>query len=125
MKKIFLILILVLASTSVIFADYDSASVVAVMRGNLENINAAAAAAESGDYFQAAVHFMEVAEGMNSIKDFEPYRGSKADWDANLEAVVATSFQAIGACGMEDSEKVNELIGKLWELNKKGHGDNK
>lgn len=68
---------------------------------------------------------MVVAICTSSIKDFEPYRGSKADWDANIETVVGTSFQAIGACGMEDSDKVNELIGKLWELNKKGHGDNK
>lgn len=125
MKKAFLILIIVLFSTSALFAEYNSAAVVAVMRGNLANINAAAAATESGDYFQAAVHFMEVAEGMNSIKHFEPYRGSKADWDANIESVVETSFMAIGACGAEDLGKVNELIGKLWELNKKGHGENK
>lgn len=61
----------------------------------------------------------------NSIREFEPYRGEKADWDANIEAVVATAYQAIGACGMEDADAVHEQMNTLGALNKKGHGDNK
>lgn len=125
MKKVLFVLVIVLVTATAVFAEYDSQTVVAVMRGNIAHINAAAEATDSGDFFRAAGEFMELAEGMNSIKDFEPYRGEKADWDSNIEAVVAAAFQAVGACGLEDADKVHEHINTLWALNKKGHGDNK
>lgn len=125
MKKALFVLIIVLVTATAVFAEYDSQTVVAVMRGNIAHINAAAEATDSGDFFTAAGEFMALAEGMNSIKEFEPYRGDKADWDDNIEAVVAAAFQAIGACGLEDADAVHEQINTLWALNKKGHGDNK
>jgi len=125
MKKTLLLLVILLVTASAVFAEYDSDTVLEVMRANPSHINTAAEAADSGDFFTAAKEFMAIAEGMDSIKHFEPYRGSKADWDANIEAVVATAFQAIGASGMKDTDKVHEYINELWALNKKGHGDNK
>lgn len=123
-RTIGFILVMLLAATAV-FADYDKATVVAVMRGNLQAIQTAAEAGESGDYFVAAVELMKVAEGMQSIREFEPYRGAKADWNANIDAVVAAAFQGIGACGSQDAEGFEEAIGALWALNEKGHADNK
>jgi hypothetical protein len=125
MKKTLILLVLVLVTATAVFAEYDSDTVVAVMRGNLSHVNTATEATDSGDFFTAATEFMAIAEGMNSIKHFEPYRGAKADWDANIAAVMATAFKAIGACGMEDGDKVHEYINELWALNKQGHGDNK
>lgn len=57
MKKALIVLILVPATATAVFAEYDSETVVSVMRGNIAHINAAAEATDSGDFFQAAGEF--------------------------------------------------------------------
>ena len=127
MKKLILLSVfLFLAFASVqVFADYESDTVVAVMRTNLSSMGALKSAVANGDFYGAAQAFMAFAEGSNKIKDFTPYRGTQAEWTATHEALINAAFEGIGACGRQDLGGVNAAFAKIGEYNKAGHGSHK
>ena len=127
MKKLILIsMVIMLAFTSVqVFADYDSDTVVAVMRDNLSSMGALKSAVANSDFYEAAQAFMALAEGSYKIKDFTPYRGTQADWTATHEALINAAFEGIGACGLQDIDGVKTAMAKIGAFNKGGHGDHK
>ena len=71
------------------------------------------------------MNMMEMAKGMESIKAFQPYRGTAESWQASIQEVIDTAFLAVGACGSRDDMKIQQYLGRLWELNKEGHGAHK
>jgi hypothetical protein len=128
MKKKHLIVCFVLAFSllpvlaELAFAQYDKDLVVGVMRANGALIGEVNRAIDGGDFFTAAVKFMDIAQNMKTLDTVTPKKGSKAEWDAINGALIKAAFRGIGACGEEDKDAVSAAVGEIGALIKKGHG---
>jgi len=125
MKKrfylIFAVLVLLLI-TPQLFAQYNRDVVVSVMRNNVRLLGEINSALNAKDFYTTGLKLMELAEGSNSLKQMAPPRGSKAEWTRIHKETAAAAFRAIGACGEEDSAKVQAEIAKIVALRNEGHG---
>ncbi len=123
------VVVIALALMSVVFgvafAEYNRDQVVSVMRGNVSLVGQIGEAAAAEDWVLAAQKLFAISEGMVGIKDYDPPRGSKADWVATIEEFVFAAYHGIGACGANDAEALQESIAKLRLLNRQGHGAHK
>ena len=118
------ILILVLVSLPA-FAEYDGAHVRRVMQENVQLMGKIGRAVEAQDFMAAAESLMKLATGMNSLKKYEPYRGSKADWDKTYDDFANAAYRGIGACGNRDIAGLKAAFNELKSLNSRGHGAHK
>ena len=115
------VIVLALFATQV-FAEYDKEMVVKAMKANGANMKAVNQAAKDGDFFTAAEKLMEIAIAMKSLDAVTPNKGSKEQWDTIHGNLINAAFRGIGACGEEDSEKLNAAIGEIGAFIKEGHG---
>lgn len=113
--------VLFFVTTMAAFAEYNQSEVKRVMRDSIQLMKSTGIAAESKDYQAAGESLMKLAQGMILIKDYTPLRGSKADWDATMEAFINAAFKGIGACGNKDIDNLNAAISELKRLNYQGH----
>lgn len=104
------------------FAQYDKDLVVGVMRANGALMGEVNKAIGEGDFFTAAVKFMDIAQNMKTLDTVKPKKGSKAEWDAIHGDLINAAFRGIGACGEEDKDAVSAAVGEIGALIKKGHG---
>lgn len=118
-------LLLVIGISFFVFAEYDRDRVVQVMRNNVALMGAIGDAAKSENWELAAQKLFELAEGMIDVRQFDPPRGSKEDWDDTMTQFVSAAYRGIGACGARDSDGLQEAIGQLLQLNRQGHGAHK
>lgn len=125
MKVSLIALVALLFATANVWAEYDKAEVVRVMRQNMSKLNEAKTAAAKGDFYVSAAALFELAKGMNGIKDFNPYKGEQAHWEKTMDAVITAAFRGIGACAEKDLAGVNKQIAELQALNKEGHSAHK
>ncbi len=123
--SIFVLLLVFLFSSAQVFAEYSRSKVVRVMRNNLKMMKELKTAAENEDFFAAAEAFMEIAQGSNTIKDYDPKRGPQSAWNNTHRAVIKAAFGGIGAAGNEDLEAVREAIAAIGALNSQGHSAHK
>jgi hypothetical protein len=107
------------------FAEYDKDHVVKVMRDNVSLMGEIGAAAGAEDWVMAAQKLYAIADGMVGVMNYDPPRGSKADWTATMGEFVFAAYRGIGACGAKDSEALQESIAELRTLNRQGHGTHK
>jgi hypothetical protein len=125
MKKKFYIVIaalVLLLVTPQLFAQYNRDVVVGVMRGNVRLLGEINNALGAEDYYTTALKLMELAEGFKVLEQSAPPRGSKAEWERIHRESIAAAFRGIGACGEEDTGKVQAEIGRLIALRNEGHG---
>lgn len=125
MKKncvIVLSLVLVMLFATQVFAEYDKDMAVKVMQANGASMGAIKQALKDNDFFAAAEKLMDIAKNMKSLDALTPPKGSKEDWDKIHGDLIKAAFKGIGACGEEDSEKLNMYIGEIGKLIKEGHG---
>lgn len=123
MKKLFVVLWVVLFTlvAAQSFADYSKEQVVSVMQANAASMGALKKATESKDFFMAAETLMDIAKAMKSIETMTPPKGSKEEWDKNHQTLINMALKGIGACGDQDSDKLNEYVGEINKLIKEGH----
>lgn len=125
-SKVTAVVLILLALVSIsAFAEYNRDHVVAVMRSNVALIGEIGAAADAKDWVLAAQKLFAISDGMVEIRDYDPPRGSKADWVETIDEFVFAAYKGIGACGDNDVDALKESIAKLRALNRQGHGDHK
>jgi hypothetical protein len=112
-------------SASQVFAEYNTETVVRVMRGNVKLMGQLKSAIADKDSFTAADAFMELARGANKIKDYTPKRGSSDDWKKTNEQLINTAFRGIGALAAGNWEGVAEAYAEIGGLGKKGHSNHR
>ncbi len=124
MKKILLpVLVLVLFFLTLqVYGEYNKDAVVKAMRNNLTQLKAMKAAAAKSDFDAAAEAIWALADGMKSIRDFTPLKGTASGWSNTIDELVAAAYKGIGACGEKDAEKLSQAIGEIGSFSKKGHG---
>ena len=125
MKKHYVITLLAVVFVLVAtqgFAEYDKEMVVKVMKANGASMGAIKKASADGDFFTAAEKLMEIAKAMKSLDAVTPKKGAKEEWDKIHGDLIKAAFRGIGACGEEDSEKLNAAMGEIGALIKEGHG---
>lgn len=124
MKKRFYLVVAVLALllvTTQVFAQYNRNAVVSVMRSNVRLLGEANTALNAGDFYTTGLKLMELAEGMKTLEQTPPPRGSKAEWNRIYNELIAAAFRGIGACGEEDAQKVQAEIANIIALRNEGH----
>ncbi len=125
MKKTCIVMLCIVALTltaTQVFAEYDKEKVVAVMRANGANMGKLKEAAKAEEFFVAAETLMDIAKKMKSLENMIPPKGEKEEWDKNHSTLIKEAFKGIGACGEEDTEKLNAAIQNIGRLIKEGHG---
>lgn len=83
--------------------------------GQIQNLLA------EGDYFSIAERCMQLARSFKSLERRRPPKGSKSDWDAIHQNMVALSFKAIGACGDEDTSAIRDYVQQMLNYMQAGH----
>lgn len=124
MRKLFVVCWVVIFTMTAVqsFAEYNKEHVVNVMRANGASMGALKKAIESKDFFAAAETLMDIAKTMKSLETMTPPKGSKEEWDKNHQTLINMALKGIGACGDQDSDKLNEYFGEINKLIKEGHG---
>ena len=120
-KRLALVLLLLFIFSMAAFAEYDRNNVKSVMRNNIQLMGEIGKAAESEDFTAAAEALMELAQGMISIREYSPNRGTQDSWDNIFEGFINAAFRGIGACGAKDINGLNEAISELRKFNSDGH----
>lgn len=118
------VLLAVLAGTSA-FAEYDQAAVQAVMRTNVANLPNLSAAANAGNFMEAAGHLLAMAEGMYSIKEFTPPKGEEEHFQATIEDFLYAAFRGLAACADGDQEALKAAIARMTQDRNEGHAQHK
>ncbi len=124
-RVVLLVLILLLMASFSAFAEYDRNNVKNVMRANIQLMGNIGNAIEKEDFDAAAESLMELAQGMISIRDYSPNRGSQDSWDDIFDGFINAAFIGIGACGTQDIDLLEEAFDELREFNSDGHSAHK
>lgn len=124
MKKLFSVCCMMIFSLLAVqgFADYSKEQVANVMQANAVSMGVLKKATDNNDFFMAAETLMDIAKAMKSLETMTPPKGSKEEWDKNHQMLINMALKGIGACGDQDSDKLNEYIGEINKLIKEGHG---
>ena len=103
------------------FAEYNKGAVVKVMRGNVKLMGQIKKTIAADEFLEAADHFWAIAQGMRSIRKYDPRRGAQSAWDDTLENFVRAAYRGIGAAGSKNIDGLNTALKELSDLNKQGH----
>lgn len=125
MKKICgaaLLALLVLSGASA-QAAYDSAKVVDVMHVNGGSLRAAKAGIDATDPKAAADAFNAIATADKSLLGMNPPKGSKADWDALFNQLIAAAQKGATAATAKDWDGAKAALANLRTIMGKGHGE--
>ena len=120
-KKIVLVMVLLFIVSMGVFAEYDRSNVRSVMRSNVQLMGKIGKAIESEDFTAAAAALMELAQGMISIREYSPARGTEESWDGIFEGFINAAFRGIGACGAQDITGLKQAFSELRSFNSEGH----
>jgi hypothetical protein len=107
------------------FADYDKPTVQRVMQNNLASLPKLIAASNAGKYMEASGYLLSMAQGMYSIKDYEPAKGEKEHWDATFTAFLKAAFRGLAACANEDQAALKAAIAEMQSDRNEGHAAHK
>jgi hypothetical protein len=125
MKKRFFLAVAVmvlLLVTPQLFAQYNRDAVVSAMRDNVRLLGEVNTALNAKDFYTTAVKLMELAEISHRLSEMTPPRGSQGEWTRIHRESTAAALRAVGACGEEDTAKVQAEVGRLVALRNEGHG---
>jgi hypothetical protein len=115
------VLALLVLAAAAAFAEYDKDTVVKVMRSNFASLPKLNAAANSGNYMEAAGYLLTIAQGMYSVKDYTSPKGEKADWDATFKGFLKAAFNGLAACGNENQDALKAAVAELVKFRDTGH----
>lgn len=95
------------------------------MRNNIQLMGDIGRAIESENFTAAADALMVLAQGMISIRNYSPNRGTQDSWDNIFEGFINAAFRGIGACGAQDINGLNDAFSELKKFNSEGHSAHK
>lgn len=127
MKKHIVLLsmiVLLLAGTHLLYTDEDhqhDEGVTNAMHKILPLYKDLKSDIENEDYYQTALHLMELAKQFKALETVTPKKGTKKDWNINHNAIITECFKGIGACGNKDIKTVKKHYDQITKLYKKGH----
>jgi hypothetical protein len=124
-KRITVFILLLFIFSAGVFAEYDRDNVKDVMRANVQLMGRIGKAAASEDFTSAAVALMELAQGMISIEEYSPRRGTDESWNSIFEGFLNSVYRGIGACGNQDIDGLNKAFSELKAFNSEGHKSHK
>jgi hypothetical protein len=113
--------VLFVAVAALLFANYDKAKVVSVMRENRVLVGKVQEALKTSDFAAAEAGFKRFAEINESIKEFTPSKGTKEEWDKVLTSFIESAKKGAEAGAAKDSGKATEALQQLLAYNKEGH----
>ena len=123
MKKLWgavLLALLVLSGASA-QAAYDSAKVKDIMHINFGSLRAAKAAIDATDSKAAAEAFNAIATADQPLLGLNPPKGTKADWDAAFNALIASAKKGAAAAAAGDWDTAKAALAELRADMGKGH----
>ena len=121
-KKILVaVAVLFVAAAALLFANYDKAKVVSVMRENRTLVGKVQEALKTSDFAAAETSFKRFAEINDSIKEFTPTKGTKEEWSKVIVNFVTAAKKGAEASAAKDSAKAAEALAQLLAYNKEGH----
>lgn len=122
MKKIVVSILLVLFLIScATLKPYDSETVKMSMQTIMGSAKAIGGALESKDLSSVPMDFMKLEEEFRMLANMEAPKGSTEDWAMIHKEMAKLSADGKKAAEAGDGEKVGMILGKLFELQKKGH----
>jgi hypothetical protein len=114
--------ILLVAPAALLFADYDQAKSVQIMRANVQAVGKVRNGLGSDDFLTVSAGFAALGRGSQQMLAMAPPRGSEAEWDRIHSALVTAAFEGIIAAGNRDKAGAQAAFDKIGALNKEGHG---
>ena len=107
------------------FAEYDKAAMQKVMQNNVANLPKLTAAANAGNFMEAAGYLISMSQGMYSIKDYEPVKGEDAHFKATVEDFLKSAFRGLAACADGNKEALQAAIAKMVADRNEGHAQHR
>ena len=104
-------------------AAYDSVKVQDAMHVNFGSLRAAKAAIDATDSKAAAAAFSAIATADQPLLGLDPPKGSKADWDAAFNALIAAAKKGAAAATAGDWDGAKAALGELRTVMGKGHAE--
>ena len=122
-KSIILLLGIILLSTCATLKPYDSDTVKMAMQTILTHAKSIGGALESGDVSTAPADFMVLKEQFHKLSKMEAPKGSGEEWEMIHKKMVSLAVDGKKAAEAGDVEKVGMILGEIFDLQKKGHGE--
>lgn len=107
------------------FAEYDRPAIRAVMQDNLANLPQLNAAANAGNFMEAAGYLLSMAQGMYTVKDFTPPKGEEAHFKATVDDFLFAAFRGLAACADGDQAALKAAIARMTQDRNEGHAQHK
>lgn len=122
MKKILVSILLVMFIIScATLKPYDSETVKMSMQTIMGTAKAIGGALESKDLSSVPMDFMTLEQEFRMLSKMEAPKGSTDDWAMIHIQMADLSMEGKKAAEDGDGAKVGKILGKLFELQKKGH----
>ena len=115
-----LLFLLVLVPT--LSAEYNKDLVVQKMRSNGALFGQLNAAVGAGDFYTAALRFVDLAQNAKALEATDPPKGSEAEWARIFGDLIRAAFRGVGACGEQNADQVKVQVAAIGALMKEGHG---
>ena len=103
-------------------AQYNKDLVVQKMRSNGTLFGQLNAAVGAGDFYTAALRFVDLAQNAKALEATDPPKGSKAEWARIYGDLIRAAFRGVGACGEQNADKLKAEVAAIGALMKEGHG---
>ncbi len=115
------IVVLLLAVTALVWANYDKVKVVAAMREAGGLVGKTQTALKDSDFAAAEENFKKYAAAFAALKEYTPLKGTKADWDKVLDSFVSAAEKGAKAAAAKDAAGAGEAMKALLALRGEGH----
>lgn len=116
-----MIVLLVTAGVTPVFAEYDAEVVRQVMRDNVQQLGTINSGLSGNDYMAVARGFAEIAQGSNQLLDYTPPKGSKAEWDEINRGIVDASMDGVIAASNGDADAARAALNEVIQGRNAGH----
>ena len=121
-KSIILLLGIVLLASCATLKPYDSNEVKMAMQTILSAAKTISGALEANDLSSAPMEFMVLKEQFLNLSRMEAPKGSLEEWKMTHEKMTSLAMDGKEAAEMGDVELVGSILGKIFEMQKNGHG---
>ena len=101
--------------------EYDKTLVVKTMIDLKQTLQALKNSVEKAEFSESKTGFNNCAELLKKLQNINPYKGSKEEWRANHNEIIAICNQAAVACDNKDAQTVRDCLKKISELQQAGH----
>jgi len=122
MKKlvVFILLVLFLVSCTTL-KPYDSDEVKMAMQTIMQSAKDISGSLEMNDLSKVPMAFSTLKNEFDTLAKMEAPKGAADQWTMMHQEMSSLSMEGEEAAKNGDAEKVGQILGKLFEFQKKGH----